>query len=66
MRHKIGDYGPPLWVFGLIDAALGWKEQVLREGRRAVEPIPMEKGAVARAQMITYLAVIAAWVGARL
>src|SRR4029077_8328696 len=31
------DYGPPLCVLGLIDAALGRKEEALREGRRAVE-----------------------------
>jgi len=31
------NYGPSLVVLGLIDAALGQKEQALREGRRAVE-----------------------------
>ena len=29
------NYGPPLCVLGLIDAALGRKEEALREGRRA-------------------------------
>jgi serine/threonine protein kinase/tetratricopeptide (TPR) repeat protein len=57
------DYGPPLCVLGLIDAALGRKEEALREGRRAVELMPMEKDALAGAQMITCLAMIAAWVG---
>jgi tetratricopeptide (TPR) repeat protein len=57
------DYGPPLCVLGLIDAALGRKEEALREGRRAVELIPMEKDALAGAQMIRFLAMIAAWVG---
>src|SRR4029077_19539863 len=35
--HAQPDYGPPLCVLGLIDAALGRKEEALREGRRAVE-----------------------------
>jgi serine/threonine-protein kinase len=57
------DYGPPLCVLGLIDAALGRKEEALREGRRAVELIPIEKDALAGAQMIKFLAMIAAWAG---
>ena len=35
------DYGPSLVVLGLIDAALGRKEDALREGRRAVELLPV-------------------------
>src|SRR4029077_10257031 len=31
------NYGPPLCVLGLIDAALGRKDDALREGRRAIE-----------------------------
>jgi serine/threonine protein kinase/tetratricopeptide (TPR) repeat protein len=57
------DYGPPLCMLGLIDAALGRKEEALREGRRAVELIPMEKDALAGSEMIRFLAMIAAWVG---
>ena len=57
------DYGPPLCVLGLIDAALGRKEDALREGRRAVELLPVEKDAINGARMISYLAMIAAWVG---
>jgi tetratricopeptide (TPR) repeat protein len=63
VAHTQPDYGPPLCVIGLIDAALGRKEEALREGRRAVELMPMEKDAIVGAQMITYLAMIAAWVG---
>ena len=37
------NYGPPLVVLGLIDAALGRKEEALREGRRAVELLPDRK-----------------------
>src|SRR5213592_953698 len=37
------NYGPALCVLGLIDAGLGRKEEALREGRRAVELLPVEK-----------------------
>jgi serine/threonine-protein kinase len=57
------DYGPPLCVLGLIDAGLGQKEEALREGRRAVELLPVEKDAINGPLMIEYLAMIAAWVG---
>jgi TolB-like protein/Flp pilus assembly protein TadD len=57
------NYGPALCVLGLIDAALGRKEEALREGRRAVELLPMEKDAINGPHMIEYLAMIAAWVG---
>jgi len=57
------DYGPALCVLGLIDAALGRKEEALREGRRAVELVPVEKDSLNGAAMIEYLALIAAWVG---
>jgi serine/threonine protein kinase/Tfp pilus assembly protein PilF len=57
------DYGPPLCVLGLIDAALGRKEEALREGRRAVELLSVEKDAINGPRMIAYLAMIAAWVG---
>jgi hypothetical protein len=50
-------------VLGLIDAALGRKEEALREGRRAVQLLPVEKDALNGPLMITYLAMIAAWVG---
>ena len=54
---------PPWCVLGLIDAALGRKEEALREGRHAVELLPVEKDAVRGPAMIKYLAMIAAWVG---
>ena len=57
------NYGPPLVVLGLIDAALDRREQALREGRRAIELLPVEKDAINGALMIEYLAMIAAWVG---
>jgi hypothetical protein len=50
-------------VLGLIDAALGRKEEALREGRRAVELSPIKKDALGGISMVKYLAMIAAWVG---
>jgi TolB-like protein/Flp pilus assembly protein TadD len=52
-----------LCVLGLIDAALGRKEEALREGRHAVELLPVEKDAVNGTRIIVCLANIAAWVG---
>ena len=53
---------PCLCVLGLIDAGLGRKEEALREGRRAVELLPVEKDELGGINMVTYLAMIAAWV----
>ena len=52
-----------LSVLGLIDAALGRKEEALREGRRAVELLPVEKDVLNGVRMIAGLARIAASVG---
>jgi len=57
------NYGPALCVLGLIDAGLGRKEEALREGRRAVELLPVEKDSMNGTNMVKYLAMIAAWVG---
>ena len=57
------NYGPALCVLGLIDAGLGRKEEALREGRRAVELLPVEKDAINGPLMIEYLAMIAGWAG---
>jgi TolB-like protein/Tfp pilus assembly protein PilF len=56
-------YGPALCVLGLIDAGLGRKEEALREGRRAVELLPIEKEAIHGKGVVEYFAMIAAWVG---
>jgi TolB-like protein/predicted Ser/Thr protein kinase/Tfp pilus assembly protein PilF len=57
------NYAPALCVLGLIDAALGAKDEALREGRRAVELLSVEKDEINGPRMITYFAIIAAWVG---
>jgi TolB-like protein/class 3 adenylate cyclase/Tfp pilus assembly protein PilF len=57
------DYGPNYCMLGLIDAGLGRKEEALREGRRAIELLPVEKDSINGPHMIEYFAIIAAWVG---
>ena len=57
------DYGPALCVLGIIDAGLGRKEEALREGRRAMELMPVKKDFTNGVHMIEYFAQIAAWVG---
>jgi TolB-like protein/Tfp pilus assembly protein PilF len=57
------DYGPALCVLGLIDAGLGRKEEALREGRHAIELMPVEKEELNGARLIEVFAVTAAWVG---
>jgi TolB-like protein/Tfp pilus assembly protein PilF len=57
------DYGPAVCALGLIDAGLGRKEDALREGRRAIELLPVTKDSVAGALMIKLFALMCAWVG---
>jgi len=57
------DYAPALCVLGMIDAGLGRKDDALREGRRAVELLPVERDAFYGPEMIRYFAVICAWTG---
>ena len=57
------NYGPGFGVLGLTDAALGRKEEALREGRRAVELLPVTKDAIDGAELVKYLGVIYAWCG---
>jgi tetratricopeptide (TPR) repeat protein len=57
------DYGPALCILGLIDAGLGRKGEALREGRRAIELMPVQKDFINGVHMIEYFAMTAAWVG---
>jgi len=57
------NYGPALCILGLIDAGLGRKEDALREGRRAIELMPVEKDFTNGVHMIEYFAIMAAWAG---
>jgi TolB-like protein/Tfp pilus assembly protein PilF len=55
------NYAPGYSVLGLIDAALGRKEEALREGRHAVELLPITKDSIDGAELVKYLGVIYAW-----
>jgi len=57
------DYAPPLCVLGVINAALGRKQEALSECRRAVELLPVQKDAFNGPLMIQWFAISAAWVG---
>jgi len=57
------DYAEGLCVLGMADAALGHKEDAIREGRRAVELLPMTKDAIIGPLLVQYLALIYAWTG---
>jgi tetratricopeptide (TPR) repeat protein len=57
------DYAEALCVLGMADAALGHKEDAIREGRRAVDLLPVSKNAIEGALLIKYLAVVYAWTG---
>jgi TolB-like protein/class 3 adenylate cyclase/Tfp pilus assembly protein PilF len=62
VRQQPG-YAQALCALGMIDAVLGNKEDAIREGRRAVELLPVAKDSIDGAQLVQYLAVIYAWVG---
>ena len=55
------DYGPPLCVLAMIDAALGHKEMALEEGRRAIALMPIEKDALNGSRVLQYFAITVAW-----
>jgi TolB-like protein/class 3 adenylate cyclase len=57
------NYGPPVCMLGIIDAALGRTEDALREGRRGTELLPVEKDWLNGGQLVEYFAIIAAWCG---
>jgi tetratricopeptide (TPR) repeat protein len=57
------DYAEALCALGVTDAALGNNEDAIRQGRRAVELIPVSKSAIEGPLMMQYLAVIYAWTG---
>jgi serine/threonine-protein kinase len=59
------DYPEGLCVLGMADAALGHKEDAIREGRRAVELLPVTKDSTIGAMLVKNLALIYAWTGER-
>ena len=66
LERSIGeqpDWGPAWCVLGMIDAFLGHKADAIREGRRALELLPVEKDPINGALLMKYLAFIYAWTG---
>ncbi len=57
------DYPEGLCVLGMADAALGHKEDAIREGRRAVELLPVTKDSIMGAMLLKNLALMYAWIG---
>jgi serine/threonine-protein kinase len=57
------EFGPALCILALIDAGLGRKEEALREIRRALELVPIEKDASNGSDVLHYSAIVYAWVG---
>jgi TolB-like protein/class 3 adenylate cyclase/Tfp pilus assembly protein PilF len=57
------EYAPAVCLLALIDAALGRKEDALREGRRAVELLPVAKDYFNGMHMIEFFAITCAWTG---
>jgi tetratricopeptide (TPR) repeat protein len=56
-------YAAGIGILGLIDAALGRKEEAIREGKRACEITPLEQDVVDGAELIVNLALIYEWTG---
>jgi TolB-like protein/Flp pilus assembly protein TadD len=59
------DVAPTLSMLGIIDAGLGRKEEALREGRRAVELMPIATDSTDGPQLVYNLAWIYAWTDER-
>jgi eukaryotic-like serine/threonine-protein kinase len=57
------NYAQGLCALGVLDAALGNKQDAIREGERAVELMPASKSAVDGPALMRYLAIIYAWTG---
>ena len=57
------DYAEALSVLGMVDAALGRKDEALRAGRRAAELFPVTKDAITGAEILRNLAITYAWAG---
>jgi TolB-like protein/tRNA A-37 threonylcarbamoyl transferase component Bud32/Flp pilus assembly protein TadD len=57
------DYAQALCALGVVDAALGNKEDAIREGERAAQLMPVTKSSLEGAKLMQYLAIIYAWTG---
>lgn len=57
------NYAQPISILGMIDAALGRKEEAIREGLRAAELLPVTKDAIIGPLILENLALTYAWCG---
>ena len=57
------EYAHALCVLGMADAVLGHKKDAIREGRRAVELLPVTKDSIIGSRLVQNLALIYAWTG---
>ncbi|MEO6568796.1 MAG: FlgO family outer membrane protein [Opitutaceae bacterium] len=57
------EYAAAWSLLGMIDAALGRKENAIREGRHACELLPVSKDSWEGSSWVTNLATIYAWIG---
>jgi TolB-like protein/Tfp pilus assembly protein PilF len=57
------NYAGALCVLGMADAFVGHKDDAIREGRRAVELLPLTKDSIGGSLLLQYLALIYAWSG---
>ena len=61
--QKQPDYAEAVSAVAMIDAALGRKEDAIREGRRAIELLPVGKDVMTGSELVRNLALIYAWTG---
>ena len=61
--HQQPGYAQPLSFLGIIDAALGRKDDAINEGKHATEILPLSQDAVTGAALIENMALIYAWTG---
>ncbi len=61
--HEQPDFAAGISALGMIDAALGNKDDAIAEGRKAVDLLPIGKDAITGSILLQNLAVIYAWTG---
>jgi hypothetical protein len=60
---KQPDYAEAISALGMIDAGLCRKEDAIKEGRRAVELLPVTKDVMTGSELLRNLALIYVWTG---
>jgi len=57
------DFGEALSALGMIEAALGERDNAIAHGERAVQLVPVEKDAINGPLLVQYLSIIYSWTG---